>query len=108
MRFERFCTGCSGLVVYSGNYGWIHTDGEGIAWQRCVCGWSGTEASMLAQRMRVSSTGCPECGSFNLTTDHLAEPDNRTPKERDEDPPPSVEYLETARHVLLGLMGEGA
>lgn len=103
--FDTLCLGCTGWIWFRQGRGWVHTDGHGRLWQRCVCGWSGSEASMLADRMRVKSTGCPDCGSFDLFTDHEAQPDSRTADERDMDPP-TQEFLDDAVDVLTRLMGD--
>ena len=104
--FETLCLGCSGFVWFRQGRGWVHTDGHGRLWQRCnVCGWSGSEASMLADQMRKKSTGCPECGSFDLFTDHEAVPDYRSIDEA-EDAPLTAEYVNEAKRVLHALMGE--
>lgn len=72
--FTMLCLGCTGFVYHQGGHGWVHTDGHGAIWQRCACGWSGSEASRLASA-RTARAFCPWCGSIAVTDDHVAMPD---------------------------------
>lgn len=66
--FGALCAGCTGYVIHAPARGWVHVDGGGPIWQRCDCGWTGSEAIDLGC--------CPRCGTTkNLRDDHVAQPD---------------------------------
>lgn len=75
---DVLCLHCTGWVRHSRLLGWVHIDGNGPIWQRCIsCGWSGSEASG-PRRMPGSRPRCPDCGRFEYMADHhVAMPDRR-------------------------------
>ncbi len=57
------CIWCKRNGLFKRERGWVHKDGEGLYWMKCLdCGWEGSSFP--------SPIICPQCGSKNIRDDH--------------------------------------